>query len=406
MAIKVSTLLTKNTIVVADTAPSLGGPLTTNNFPIENGGSPVTITGTQYPLTTGTNGQVLTTNGAGVAVWQTPGTGSGTVTSVGLNSPASSITVFGSPITTSGTINIDLPLSGVTAGSFGSASSVAVFTVNARGIISSASSSAISITPAAAGLGNVTNQLQVINAGGAPSIRQGSGIPSGTDTLGAIYIDRNTTNGNGTYYYDGSSWKVVGQKLNLYSENSTSFTAPVAQGNNSVALGEGAETSLAASDSLAIGMQSLARTPGGVVQANGRFASNGDAQAGRYLLRTTTIDATQTEMFINGTGGGIRLTLPDDSTWTFKVTITAHRTDLNNGRAGYTAAGVIYRNSGAATTNIQGSVQKTVLAESNPSWDINITADSTNGSLKVNVIGEAGKTIRWVALVETVEITN
>jgi hypothetical protein len=153
-------------------------------------------------------------------------------------------------------------------------------------------------------------------------------------------------------------------------------------------------------------MQSLARVSGGVVQASGRFASNGDAQAGRYLLRTTTIDATQTEMFVNGTNGGIRLTLPDDATWTFKITVTAHRTDLSNGHAGYTASGVIYRGSGVSTTNIQGSVQKTVLAESNPSWDINIGADSTNGSLLVRVIGETGKTIRWVALVETVEITN
>jgi hypothetical protein len=61
---------------------------------------------------------------------------------------------------------------------------------------------------------------------------------------------------------------------------------------------------------------------------------------------------------------------------------------------------------GAANTFIQGSVNKTVLAESNPSWDINISADAANGSLRVRVTGEAGKIIRWVALVETVEITN
>jgi hypothetical protein len=190
----------------------------------------------------------------------------------------------------------------------------------------------------------------------------------------------------------------------LYAEKATGYITPVANGVNSIALGDGAQT--AATDSLAIGSQSLSRVEGSVMQANGRFASTGDAQAGRYLLRTHTINAIPTEFFINGTAGGTRLVLPDDSTWTFKVTITAHRTDLPNGHAGYTSVGVIFRSSGANTTSIQGSIQKTVLAESNPSWDINISADSVNGALKITATGEAGKTIRWVALVETVEVTN
>lgn len=393
MGIKVSTLLAHNTSVVDDLTPSLGGPLTTNSNPIVNGGSPVTITGNDYPITSGLSGQVLTTNGLGTLTWQSPASGSitlvGDVTGSGL-----------SPVTTT------IAPTGVVAGAYGSASVVATYAVNSKGQLTAAGNAPISITPSQAGLGNVTNALQVINAGGAPSIQEGSGTPSPPGNAGAIYIDRAVTNGNGIYYYDGVAWQVVAQKLNLYNEKSSVFTAPVAQGNNSIALGEGAETTIAATDSLAIGMQSLGRTPGGVVQASGRFATNGDAQAGRYLLRTTTIDGTATEMYINGTNGGQRLTLPDDSTWTFKVTVTAHRTDLNNGHAGYTAAGVIYRNAGVATTSIQGSVQKTVLAESNPTWDINITADATNGSLRVRVTGEAGKQIRWVALVETVEITN
>jgi hypothetical protein len=255
-------------------------------------------------------------------------------------------------------------------------------------------------------LGNVTNSLQVINAGGAPSIREGTGAPVGSDTLGAIYIDRATTGGNGILYYDGSAWQVIGQKLNLYDENSATFVAPVATGTASIALGSGAETSATAPGSLAIGLQSLTRNQGAVVQASGRFASNGDAQAGRYMLRNVTTSNTSQELFIDGSGGSVRLTLPDDSTWTFRVTVTAHRTDLGNGHAGYTAQGVIYRGVGAASVAIQGSVNKTVLAESNLSWDINITADTTNGSLRILVTGENAKTIRWVALVETVEITN
>ena len=393
MAIKVSTLLTHNTDIIVDSNPTLGGPLTTNNYPIVNGGNPVIITGNSYPITPGSSGQVLTTNGAGVTSWQNPIAGPitlvGDVTGSGL-----------SPVTTT------LSDTGVFAGSYGSTSSVGMFTVNSKGRITAATNAPIVISPANAGLGNVINQLQVINAGGAPSVREGVGVPSGTDTLGAIYVDQAVTNGDSIYRYNGTSWDVIATKPNLYSEKVNGFVAPTAQALDSVAIGSGAETAPQAKNSLAIGMQSLARTPYGFVQAGGRFSNNGDAQIGRYTLRGTTISNVPQELLIDGTGGTIRLTLPDDATWTFKITVTGHRTDLGNGHAGYTAAGVIYRGSGAATTAIQGSVQKTVLAESNPVWDINITADTTNGSLKITVTGENSKIIRWLALVETVEITN
>lgn len=393
MAIKVSALLAHNTDVELDTSPSLGGPLNTNSFPIANSGNPVVISGNGYPITTGLIGQVLTTDGAGSLSWQSPASGS--ITLVG------DVTGSGfSPVTTTISNTTVIP------GPYGSSSSVATFTVNSQGRLTSASNAPISITPSQAGLGNVTNALQVINAGGAPSIREGTGVPSGPDTTGALYVDRGVTNGDGIYYYDGSQWVVVATKPNLYDEQVNGFIAPTAMALDSIALGSGAETQAGANNSLAIGLQSLARTPGGVVQASGRFSNNGDAQAGRYLLRTNTISNVPAELFIDGTAGSVRLVLPDDATWTFRITVTGHRTDVGNGHAGYTAAGVIYRGSGAATTSIQGSVQKTVLAESNPSWDINISADPINGSLKITATGEAGKIIRWVALVETVEITN
>jgi hypothetical protein len=372
MAIKVTTLLAHNTELSLDLSPSLGGTLNTNGFPITNGPNPVIISGNGYPTDTGLSGQVLTTDGAGILSWQ----------------PSS------------------LSPTGVIPGTYGSTSSIGIFTVNATGQLTNALNAPISIVPSQAGLGNVTNQLQVINAGGAPSIRESVGVPSGPDNVGAIYIDQVITNGNSIYRSNGTTWDVIATRPNLYSEKINGFTAPVAGAFDSVAIGSGAETQPGANNSLAIGMQSLARIPYGFVQAGGRFSNNGDAQIGRYTVRGTTINNTPQELLVDGTGGTTRLALPDNSTWTFKITVTGHRTDLGDGHAGYTAAGVIYRGSGAVTTNIQGSVQKTVLAESNPSWDINISADAVYGSLKISVTGENGKIIRWVALVETVEVTN
>jgi len=235
MAIKVSTLLGHNTDLVLDLTPSLGGALNTNNFPIANGSNPVTISGNQYPITTGSPGQVLTTNGAGVLSWQ----------------------------------NAGLSPTGVIPGTYGSASTVGVFTVNATGQLTNAVNAPISITPAQAGLGNVTNQLQVINAGGAPSIRESVGAPAGTDNIGAIYIDQAVTNGDSIYRYNGTTWDVIAVRPNLYDEKVNGFTPPAAQALDSVAIGSGAETSSTANNSLAIGIQSLARIPYGFVQAGG-----------------------------------------------------------------------------------------------------------------------------------------
>lgn len=192
----------------------------------------------------------------------------------------------------------------------------------------------------------------------------------------------------------------------LVSEFATSPTPSSPMGDDSVTIGPGASTAVSGINSVAIGNQSLSRIPGGVVQANGRFASTGDAQVGRYILRGHTASSLETEIFIDGTSGSVRLQIPDDSTWTFKVTFTGHRTDASDGHAGFTVEGVVYRVAGAATVTMLGKVIKTVISKSNRQWDVNVHADNVNGALTLTCVGQTGKIIRWVALVETVEVTN
>lgn len=70
----------------------------------------------------GTNGQVLTSQGTtGVPIWTTVSSGSGTVTSVTVSGTPGRINSSGSPITSSGTITLDLSNTGVTPGSYTSA---------------------------------------------------------------------------------------------------------------------------------------------------------------------------------------------------------------------------------------------------------------------------------------------
>jgi len=70
----------------------------------------------------------------------------GTVTSVAASS--TDITVGGSPITTSGTLTLTLATVNGNVGSFGTATEVGTFTVNAKGLITAASNTSIQITEA------------------------------------------------------------------------------------------------------------------------------------------------------------------------------------------------------------------------------------------------------------------
>lgn len=168
--------------------------ITVTNTPITTSGN-IIVTANQFtsiapgfvPASGGGTTNFLRADGT----WIAPTGGAGTVTSVTVNGTSGRITSSGSPITSSGSITVDLATSGVTANTYGSSTQVPVLTVDAYGRVTSVTNTAISINS-----GTVTS----IAASGNNGITV-SGSPittSGTITLGLGAITPTSVNATGT----------------------------------------------------------------------------------------------------------------------------------------------------------------------------------------------------------------
>jgi len=321
-----------------------------------------------------------------------------TINGKGLVTSATNLTATGDATGTASGSSIALTLanSGVVAGTYPNV------TVNSKGIVTSANAfmnwSAIQGTPTTLAGYGITNG--VVNAGTSPSLQSGTlASRPAAGTAGALYVATDT---NTLYRDNGTSWTIIGDSpLYLYNENPVSPASNTTTGNNAISLGAGLSSTQ--NFGLAIGNQAAVRNYGGVAKASGDFATVGDAQTETYVLRGITTNNTQTQIYLDGSGS--QMVLTNNSTWTFRILITAHRTDAID-RAGWIVEGVIGRDAGAATTALSGTPSTTTLRRTDTNFAVAVSADTTNGALSIKVTGNTGKTVRWVATVWTTEVTS
>jgi hypothetical protein len=255
-------------------------------------------------------------------------------------------------------------------------------------------------------------------------------VPKGNGALTAAAPDGTTANG-GSRGNNAVDWQQVRSTPGQIAGGSG---ATIGGGSNNTAGGTsstvaGGSTNAATSGASWVPGGQQATTRGDIHRgawSAGRFAANGDAQAGEFLLRRQTTDATPTRLTAdNGTpGSGNSVTVPANGGYTVKLLVEARQTGGSAGAAGdgadWEITARLSRGASAASVTLDGCIalSPTGIASGGTAipplftkglataWRLTVAADTTLGSLAVSASGEANKTILWAARVLSVECTG
>lgn len=144
----------------------------------------------------------------------------------------------------------------------------------------------------------------------------------------------------------------------------------------------------------------------------GAFDSIGDAGNGGTSLRTTTIDATATELGVSDGTLNVtptdRVAMSDNAVYFYELSLIARKSPSGTDYKAWKIYFAISRESGAASTALIGTVTKTLIGASvgAATWDVAVTADVTNGRPAIKVTGQASTTIRWNATAQITKVAN
>ena len=248
------------------------------------------------------------------------------------------------------------------------------------------------------------------------------------------------TNNSSSYGAAGTNTIAMGQnaKATGYGGKAIGFSAiasdsrataigayATASGSNSLAISAGGNTctssgygSIAmgvvtadASYSVAIGQK--ARTNGIIGSykfSNGEIQSaNDDCQTGTYLLKAGTTDATAKALTTNDSNTAStnnQIILTNYAAFSFSGTVVAREFQGDGSDyAAWEVKGTILRDANAGSTVLGQAIINDLYHTSGASaWDIALTADTTNGGLKISATGAASTNIRWVGTINTSEV--
>lgn len=237
----------------------------------------------------------------------------------------------------------------------------------------------------------------VRNSGQITSSGRGSTASGYSTGVGSTIVS--SSRGSSANGYASGGGDITASGNGSFAQGYVTTGTLLASGIGSLACGR--EVQATSDYAQAFGNNSKARLISSYATANGAFTTNGDAQYLRYLLRGQTLVANA-NAFVEITTPA-RFTIPNNTTCAVSVTISGRQTTGTN-VAIYKRMLSISNNAG--TTALDGTVQTIGTdIETDAAWDIQLTADNTNDSLKVEVKSNS-QDVTWVATIEANEIAN
>lgn len=235
--------------------------------------------------------------------------------------------------------------------------------------------------------GGITTTYDI--AIGGSSIASTNGVALGYSALG--YTNGVAVGYNASGYSSGAA---IGCNASG-ATNGASLGYSAIGPNNGVAVGYTASTNNK-DKAVAIGYQSTAQRYRELSKSADGAVINKQSWSMVNWYGDTT-DATPTGLLLGGTAAQY-CALLNNSAFNFVIQIAAGVTGGGN-TSGWVISGMIKRGAAAANTALVGvPVVQLVGQDSGAStWAVAVTADTTNGSLKLTVTGQAATTIRWNA---------
>lgn len=243
----------------------------------------------------------------------------------------------------------------------------------------------------AAGLGNNNTSL------GDYSLVGGSECSANGDYAFSFGFQSNAT---------GLDGLAFGRNANATAEKAIAVgSGAAASSYGALAIGVGVTAD--AQSAVALGQQSHTKAKSVKAFAAGRFSANGDAQLTDAVLRTSTTDATAKIPTYNDSNSGFHADrLQANSAVHIEYMVVAREASTGD-VATWQGRIVARRGASAATTAILSGSLSSVFASTNAStWTAVAAADTTNGSVKVTVTGQAAKSIKWVVTSKMVEVVG
>ncbi len=375
------------------------------------------------PTTDGTNGQVLTTNGSGALSFAAAGGGGGAdLYAANESSPSAqpsatgaNAVAIGDGAISSGEDAISLGVSRATGNhSFAAAIAGNASHIGARGNYSiamgyeadtgSSSQGAVAIGFEASAGANYAVSLGQSSATGSASFASAIGNASstyGASNTSGIAIGKNAKTTGGFATAIGESTQAQGNNsvcLGYYSQS---------QGQGTMVMGYDAQST--AVHCTSIGTNTRNAVDGTFKFSGGMHSASGDAQVGIYPVLCETTNATATT-FVTYHSNTItpqtdnQIVLPNNSAYAFSGTIVARqKASEGTACAAWKIEGLIRREGSAGTTVLVNSA--TTVLDNTPNWGLALSADTTNGCLKIQGTGASSTNIRWSSTITTSELT-